>query len=88
MDNKTRKKVGKALSGMVAKYGFVSFEFVDGAKHDGLMFTAADGSSVLVKGLPNTSGTELKHVAQNAAKAARLAAKQGLDSCAYGGGKA
>jgi hypothetical protein len=86
--NKRLKSIIKIATGMKSNYSVVKFTFDDDHDHPVGLCEMTNGSIVRVYGVSNTSGTEDKHVAQNILKRAREAFKRGLDSCAYGGGKA
>ena len=85
--NKNNKNVTKFADAQKTMYGVVTLEIDD--KHDHPMMICTMNSGIVIKcmGLPNTSGTEPKHVAQNALKRVREGAKLGKTIVSYGGGK-
>lgn len=82
------KQIEKNAEQMKARYGVKSFKVQMNSVYPALVCTMSDDSVVMVQGIPNTTTTEAKFVAQNALKAARQAYSLKKATCAYFGGKA
>jgi cbb3-type cytochrome oxidase cytochrome c subunit len=86
--SKNTKVVTKYAESIKRTYGVTSLEIDDQHDHPIMICTMETGIVIKCMGLPNTSGTEPKHVAQNALKRVREGLKLGKSIVAYGGGKA
>jgi len=81
------KKVIATIELMKSRYGVQEFSIDMNHDHPVGRCVMDDGNIVMVSGLPNTTGTEAKHVGQNVLKVARQANALGRKFAAYGGGK-
>ena len=85
----TPKKLDAALAPMYAQYGFIGPESIEhgGKRHLIAVLVSISGRTVRVQGIPCTTSTPIKFVAQNVLKVARNALQLDRYIAAYGGGK-
>jgi len=84
----TPKGLTKHCVPYLGQYGATEVSIVtQGDNHTMAVVTMTSRIKINVYGVPSTTSTPEKFVAQNVLKRARAAASQGINKAAYGGGK-
>lgn len=85
--SKSTKKIERFADNMKHIYGVAEISIDDQHDHPIMIAKMVTGIEIRCMGIPNTTGTEPKHIAQNSLKRIREGAKMGKTIVAYGGGK-